>query len=77
MRSAEATHYRPSPTYDGFSKRELTVLTHLQDGKSNKEISAVLGISPRTVQKHLQRIYQHLRVQTRAEAIVQTLRREK
>jgi DNA-binding NarL/FixJ family response regulator len=63
--------------YDGFSKRELTVLTHLQDGKSNKEISAVLGISPRTVQKHLQRIYQHLRVQTRAEAIVRTLRQEK
>lgn len=77
MRSAEAIDHRPSPLYDGLSKRELTVLAHLQDGRSNKEISAVLGISPRTVQKHLQRIYHHLRVQTRAEAIVQTLRQEK
>lgn len=46
------------------------VLTLLRQGKSNKEIGAVLGISTRTVQKHLQRIYSHLGVKTRVEAIV-------
>jgi DNA-binding transcriptional ArsR family regulator len=48
---------------DGLSKRELEVLSRLQHGLSNKEIGLALSISPRTVQKHLQRVYQHLGVQ--------------
>ncbi|MCS6288037.1 MAG: helix-turn-helix transcriptional regulator [Nitrospira sp.] len=55
---------------DGLSKREQAVLSWLGHGLSNKEIGLALSISHRTVQKHLQRIYQHLGVQTRAEAIV-------
>jgi DNA-binding CsgD family transcriptional regulator len=55
---------------DGLSMREQEVLSQLREGLSNKEIGGVLGISPRTVQKHLQRIYRYLDVQTRAEAIV-------
>ena len=55
---------------DGLSKRENEVLGWLQQGISNKEIALVLEVSPRTVQKHLQRIYLHLDVHTRAEAIV-------
>lgn len=57
---------------DGLSQRETTVLDWLRQGLSNKEIAMAMGISHRTVQKHLQRIYQRLGVQTRAEAIVQT-----
>jgi DNA-binding NarL/FixJ family response regulator len=53
-----------------LSSREKAVLGWLLKGFSNKEIGQALCISPRTVQKHLQRIYQHLGVQTRAEAIV-------
>ncbi|MBH0200526.1 MAG: response regulator transcription factor [Nitrospira sp.] len=41
---------------------------------SNKEICLALSISPRMVQKHLQRVCQHLGVQTRVEAIVRTYR---
>ena len=55
---------------DGLSKRECDVLTCLQKGLSNKEIGLFLGISPRTVQKHLQRVFQHLGVESRVEAIV-------
>ena len=55
---------------DGLSEREQAVLSWLTHGLSNKEISLALSISPRTVQKHLQRVYQQLGVQTRAEAIV-------
>lgn len=53
-----------------LSSREKTVLGWLLKGFSNKDIALALGISPRTVQKHLQRVYRHLGVNTRAEVIV-------
>jgi len=59
---------------DGLSKRESEVLSWLQQGMSNKEIALALAVSPRTIQKHLQRIYLHLDVHTRAEAIVRMRR---
>ena len=59
---------------DGLSKREDEVLSWLQQGMSDKEIALVLEISPRTVQKHLQRIFLHFDVHTRAEAIVRMRR---
>ena len=59
---------------DGLSNREGEVLSWLQQGMSNKEIALALGISPRTIQKHLQRIYVHLDVSTRTEAIVRMQR---
>ncbi|MBH0194920.1 MAG: helix-turn-helix transcriptional regulator [Nitrospira sp.] len=59
---------------DRLSKREQEVLRLLQHGLSNKEIGLALSISPRTVQKHLQRVYQHMGVQSRVEALVQTYR---
>lgn len=62
---------------DGLTRREQAVLTWLRKGLSNKDIALAIGISPRTVQKHLQRVYQHLGVRTRAEAIVQTLSGER
>jgi len=46
------------------------VLSWLKHGLSNKEIGLALSISPRTAQKHLQRVFQQLEVQTRAKAIV-------
>jgi DNA-binding CsgD family transcriptional regulator len=59
---------------DGLSKREDEVLSWLQQGMSDKEIALALQISPRTVQKHLQRIYLHLDVHARAEAITRKRR---
>jgi DNA-binding NarL/FixJ family response regulator len=60
-----------SPTVGkDLSMREQAVLALLRKGQSNKEMSAALGISTRTVQTYLRRIYWHLGVQTRAEAIV-------
>ena len=50
------------------------MLACLQEGLSNKEIGLMLGISPRTVQKHLQRVYYHLGVKSRTEAILVSLR---
>ena len=53
----------------GLTKREREVLGWLQQGLSNKEIAIAMAISPRTIQKHLQRIYQRLGAQTRYEII--------
>lgn len=53
-----------------FSKRELDVIELLLQGKSNKTIALLLGISTSTVEFHLKNIYSKLQVGTRAEAIV-------
>jgi len=55
---------------EGLSRRESDVLSCLREGLSNKEIGLLLGISHRTVQKHLQRVFQHLGVESRVEAVV-------
>jgi len=62
---------------NGLSEREQAVLSWLKHGLSNREIGLALSISPRTVQKHLQRVYLQLGVQTRAEAIVRVHRQAK
>lgn len=51
-----------------LTDREAEVLLWISYGKSNGTISEVLAISPRTVQKHLERIYEKLGVETRAAA---------
>jgi ATP/maltotriose-dependent transcriptional regulator MalT len=42
----------------------------LADGASNKDISSKLRISLKTLDKHLERIYQKLEVSSRAKAVV-------
>lgn len=67
---ARATRVDGEMVMGGLSMREQEVLSKLREGRSNKEIGLMLGISPRTVQKHLQRIFWYLGVQTKAEAIM-------
>lgn len=61
--------------WDELSNREQLVLNWLKQGLSNEGIAVALNISPRSVARHLQRIYQHLGVRSRVEAIVQIHRR--
>jgi DNA-binding CsgD family transcriptional regulator len=53
----------------GLSKREVEILGWVAQGKSNPEIGVILGISHRTVQKHLERIYIRLGVENRHAAM--------
>jgi DNA-binding CsgD family transcriptional regulator len=53
--------------------REREVLRWLAGGKTDRDIADILGISPRTVNKHLQRIYEKLGVETRTAAVVRAL----
>lgn len=52
----------------GLSKRQAEVLHWTSEGKSNGEIGSILGISPRTVAKHLESIYQKIGVESRLAA---------
>ena len=53
--------------------REREVLEWLAAGKTDREIGEILGMSPRTVQKHLQHIYEKLGVETRTAAVMRAL----
>ena len=53
-----------------FTEREQAVARVLLQGKSNKQIALVLGISTRTVEFHLQNIYAKLSVTSRTEAVL-------
>ena len=58
---------------EALTARERDVLGWLGAGKTDKDIAAILAISPRTVQKHLQRIYEKLGVETRTAAVMRAL----
>lgn len=53
-----------------LTPRETEVLSWVAKGKSNREIAEILGISPRTVNKHLEHTFPKLGVETRAAAAV-------
>jgi len=56
-----------------LTAREREVLHWLAGGKTDRDIGEILGISPRTVHKHLQRIYEKLGVETRTAAVMRVL----
>lgn len=69
---------RPGPARDGnpaalaalgISPRELAVLEALAAGHSNKEIAALLGVSPNTVKTHVARLFEKLGARRRTDAI--------
>lgn len=60
---------------EDLTERERDVLGAAARGLTNKQIGAVLFISDRTVQGHLQNIYQKFGVTTRTEAVTKGLAR--
>ncbi|MDE2059890.1 MAG: helix-turn-helix transcriptional regulator [candidate division NC10 bacterium] len=52
----------------GLTRRKTEVLHWVAQGKTNAEIAAILGLSPRTVQTHLEHIFKKLGVETRTAA---------
>ncbi|KFU75428.1 helix-turn-helix transcriptional regulator [Amycolatopsis lurida] len=57
-----------------LSTREIGVLEHVADGKTNKEIGPALGISALTVKSHLARIGKKLGTGDRARMVLLALR---
>ncbi|TPG21901.1 DNA-binding response regulator [Sphingomonas koreensis] len=52
----------------GLTSREAEVLLWISRGKQNREVSEILSISPRTVNKHLEQIFQKIGVENRSSA---------
>ncbi len=53
-----------------LTQRESEVLLWIAKGKANRDIGEILGLSARTVTKHLEQIYVKLGVENRASAAV-------
>ena len=53
--------------------REREILALVAGGKTNSEIAVILEISARTVQKHLEHVFQKIGVETRTAAAVHAL----
>jgi len=51
-----------------LTARESEVLLWVARGKTNRDIAEILGMSPRTVNKHLEHIFEKLGVETRTAA---------
>jgi DNA-binding NarL/FixJ family response regulator len=57
-----------------LSAREREVLTHIAEGKSNRQIAETLNISVSTVKAHVQEILLKLAATDRTQAAVKALR---
>ncbi|WP_194725756.1 response regulator transcription factor [Noviherbaspirillum malthae] len=70
LRELDAQPHRPAARLPDtpLTPRETEVLSWLAKGKTNRDIADILGMSPRTVNKHLEHIFEKLGVETRAAA---------
>ena len=60
----------------GLTERESEVLAWVAQGKTNREIGLILALSARTVQKHLEHLFQKLGVETRTAATLRAWQAE-
>ncbi len=58
----------------GLTDRELQVLQLAAQGSTNQAIARTVGVSPRTIAKHLEHVYRKLGVTSRAAAVYRTAR---
>lgn len=63
----------PHSEYEPLTERELEVLFLAGKGFTNKAIGVQLGISDRTVQGHLAKIYSKLHANSRTEAVMRAV----
>jgi DNA-binding NarL/FixJ family response regulator len=61
--------------FDALSEREREVFQLIAEGHSNKDIAAVLHVSPGTVETHRARIMEKLDVHSAAEIVLYAVRR--
>ena len=62
------------PAGEPLSKQQRRVLTLVADGKTNKEIAAAMGLSPKTVKNYLSTVFEKLQVSRRSEAVARIVR---
>jgi len=57
-----------------LSKREREILQKVADGATTRQVANELGISPHTVKTHLERIFEKLGANDRAQAVAMAIR---
>jgi DNA-binding NarL/FixJ family response regulator len=62
---------RVAPLDAGMTERQLDVLAHMMQGKSNKEICRTLNLALPTVKNHVTAILMALKVTNRTEAVIE------
>jgi DNA-binding NarL/FixJ family response regulator len=75
MLALEEEHAPPGPAVLltlGLTPRQAEVAYWVAQGKTNPEIAVILGASPRTIDKHMERILARLGVENRASLIFAT-----
>jgi len=65
---------RPPRSAATFTPRELEVVRLVVDGCSNDEIAVRLGITAKTVEGHLRRMFERLAIASRTELATRALR---
>lgn len=70
---AQMSGQRADNATEALTERELEVLTLAAKGYTNKAIGVQLGISDRTVQGHLARIFDKLQATSRTEAVMRAV----
>lgn len=63
-------------SYELLTEREREVLQLLAEGKSNKEVSSVLGVSPNTIDTHRTNLMQKLGLHNTAELVLYAVRKK-
>jgi DNA-binding NarL/FixJ family response regulator len=70
---AQVSDQSQTQPVEALSEREVEVLSLAARGYTNKAVGAQLGISDRTVQAHLARIYDKLHAASRTEAVMRAV----
>ena len=70
----EVQHVEDAPATTPLSKREREILQMVANGSTTKEVARDLGISPHTVKTHLERIFEKLGANDRAQAVAIAIR---
>jgi DNA-binding NarL/FixJ family response regulator len=63
-----------APKAAPLSKREREILQKVADGSTTRQVATELGISPHTVKTHLERIFEKLGANDRAQAVAIAIR---
>ena len=66
--------YPPPGQASPLTRRETEILGWIAEGKTTREIAAILVVSPHTVRKHIEHILEKLDVRTRSAAVARATR---
>ncbi len=67
--------HKVQDSYELLTDREREVLQLLAEGKSNKEVAAILNLSPHTVESHRTNLMQKLNLHNTAEIVLYAVRK--